>query len=238
MNQPPASSQLAAATHRDYALSSDFARLCLPGKFADKTRKLAYVDSICLAFLVIGLAGIKQQQVIEKLLSPPTDSLPVIFVPPDEPLTQPDTPHKPEEPQDTTIETPQVVTVAAPSAVGVAFAVPVEGPVVIARSPQFASPPPTKPRQPQMFVFGQARGTFPWPKQQDLPPELQRRVIESKLLVYLFIDSSGAPVKVEIKDSSGDVYLDRFAVQWIKRRWRGLPGETHEWLVPWEYSIK
>ena len=240
MSQTSASSQSGAFERRDYALSSDLAKLCLPDTFEDKSRKLAYVDSICLAFLIIGLAGVKQQQVKERPLTPPADTAPVIYTPPEEPKPQPETPpDKPAELQETSVETPQVVTVVAPSAVGVAFAVPVEGPVVVAKSPRFASPPPaSKPRQPHVFIPGEAKGTFPWPTQRDLPPELARRAIETKFLVRVLVDPSGIPAKVEIKDSSGDVILDRFAVQWIKRHWHWFSGEIPEWDVPWEFAIK
>src|SRR2546421_5176740 len=132
----------AAAAH-DYALSSDLARLSLPAEYIDSYRNLAWTNSICFLFLVIGLIGLKAPRVIQKPLIQVADSAPVIFTPPEEqpkpePEQQPDEP----APQDAPVETPQVVTVVAPADAPVAFSVPVQGAVVVAREARLATPPP------------------------------------------------------------------------------------------------
>src|ERR1051325_1977255 len=138
----------ASATH-DYALSSDLAKLSLPAEYIDSYRNLAWTNSICFLFLVIGLIGLKAPRVVQKPLIEITESAPVIFTPPEdqpkpEPQVQPDEP----APQDAPVETPQVVTVAAPADAQVAFAVPVQGAVVVAKEARLATPPPPVTRPP------------------------------------------------------------------------------------------
>src|SRR5262249_58719017 len=86
----------AGASH-DYALSTDLARLSLPAEYVDSYRNLAWTNSICFLFLVIGLIGLKAPRVIHKPLVEVTESAPVIFTPHDaQPTPEPDI--KPDEP--------------------------------------------------------------------------------------------------------------------------------------------
>src|SRR5215475_2712096 len=112
----PAGSSVASASSagggaHDYALSSDLAKLSLPSEYADSYRNLAWTNSICFLFLVIGLIGLKAPRVVHKALVQVTESAPVIFTPPEqeqpkaEPEQQPDEP----APQDAPVDTPQVV---------------------------------------------------------------------------------------------------------------------------------
>src|ERR1043166_10122678 len=139
-----------------HGLSSDLAKLSLPVAFRDEYRKLAWANSICFLFLVIGLIGIKARPIVVKPITPPVEAVPVIFVPPQEQpkeepeQTQPDEARPTEE-----VVTPQVVTVVAPDAAKVAFAVPVKGPVAVAESVRLATPPPpaAAPQPPQPTAF-------------------------------------------------------------------------------------
>src|SRR5438552_18320923 len=75
-----------------YALSSDLARLCLPAEFKDSYRKLAWVNSICFLFLVIGLLGLKAPRVVQRPLTQVEEPVPVVFTPPEQqPKMQPET---------------------------------------------------------------------------------------------------------------------------------------------------
>jgi len=47
-------------------LKSELARFCLPAATQDATRKLAWANSICIFFLLIGLVGAKLGQVEQK----------------------------------------------------------------------------------------------------------------------------------------------------------------------------
>src|SRR5215475_767046 len=144
----PAGSSVASASSagggaHDYALSSDLAKLSLPAEYIDSYRNLAWTNSICFLFLVIGLIGLKAPKVLHKPLIQVTDSAPVIFTPPeDQPKPEPDVQPDEPAPLDAPVETPQIVTVAAPADAAVAFAVPVQGAVAVAKEARFATPPP------------------------------------------------------------------------------------------------
>src|SRR6267378_694367 len=138
-----------ASSSRDYRLSDDLARLCLPAEYKDSYRKLAYVNSICLLFLIIGLIGIKSPRVITRPLSEVQEPIAVEFTPPEQ-QPQPEQPKQDEEPppQDTPVDTPQVApVVAVVESPAVAFSVPVQGAVTIAKEVRYAAPPPPSTQQ-------------------------------------------------------------------------------------------
>ena len=126
----------AFAARRDgYQLSDDLARLCLPSEFKDSFRVLAWVDSICFLFLLIGFVGLRPPKIIERPISTPQEVVPVVFAPPEEqakpqPVVKEEQPQ--EEQQEAPIEAPPIPTVVAANTPNVAFAIPVEGPVVLA----------------------------------------------------------------------------------------------------------
>ena len=220
------SSPVSLAGSRDYQLSDGLARLCLPAEFRDSYRRLAWVDSICFLFLVIGLIGLRAPRIVERPLTPPPENVPVVFTPPEE--------------QQQTVETPQIPTVVAANAPNVAFAVPVEGAVVLA--PVNRAPPPpmvTKapPAQPKTFVPGKGEGgTFPWPT--SYPREAMDQRLQGTVMLYVVVDQNGSPTQVDIKDSSRHYVLDRFAQQWVKTHWRWLPGETRYFYVPFQFNLQ
>jgi hypothetical protein len=123
-------SSASAASPHHYALSSDLARLSLPQEYKDASRRLAWVNSICCAFLLIGIVGLKPTQVRIKPLTEVTDIVPVIITPPEEPPkpVTPEQPPEPDQPTETTPDAPVVATVVAANPAAAAFAVPVEGP--------------------------------------------------------------------------------------------------------------
>src|SRR5437879_6873499 len=227
----------------DYQLSDELARLCLTLELRDSYRKLAWVDSVCILFLVIGLVCLRPPRIIEKPLTPPAEIVPVVFTPPEEqPKPQPSVNQEQpkEETQETPVETPQIPTVVAANAPNVAFAVPVEGTVVLA--PVNRAPPPpmvTKapPAQPKTFVPGKGEGgTFPWPT--SYPREAMDQRLQGTVMLYVVVDQNGSPTQVDIKESSRHYVLDRFAQQWVKTHWRWLPGETRYFYVPFQFNLQ
>src|SRR5947208_17070745 len=99
-----------------YRLSDDLARLCLPSEFRDSYRALAWVDSICFLFLLIGLIGLRPPKILEKPVIGPPEAVPAIFTPPEEqpktePIVQQEQPQQ--EQQETIVETPPIPTVVA-----------------------------------------------------------------------------------------------------------------------------
>ncbi len=225
-----------------YQLSDDLARLCLPTEFKDSYRRIAWVDSICALFLIIGLIGLRPPRIVEKPITPPPEIVPVIFTPPEEqPKPQPQTkpPEEPQETQEAPVEAPPIPTVVAANTPNVAFAVPVEGPVALAPMSRAAPPPPITQvaPQPKKFVPGQGEGgTFPWPT--SYPREAREQRLQGTVMLSVVVDQQGLPTQVDIKESSRHFVLDRFAVQWVKNHWRWLPGETRYYYVPFQFNLQ
>lgn len=223
-------------------LHSDLARLCLPQAMEDATRKLAYANSICLLFLLIGLIGIKPPHIERADGNQQADVVPVSFTPPGErpPAGLP-------KPADETqisappAEVPQVAPVVAASSANVAFAVPVAGPVVVASTPQFiggapASPPKSGKRNVREFSAGaETGGQFPSPT---YPREDLQARHEGRVLLNVVINADGTFGEISIQDSCGYSSLDRHALNWVKRHWHFPPGAVRYYLVPIQFQIR
>jgi protein TonB len=229
----------AGGSHR-YALSSDLAKLSLPAEYVDSYRNLAWTNSICVLFLVIGLIGLRPPKVVHKPLIEVTEAAPVIFTPPEdqpkpEPEVQPDEP----APQDAPIETPQVVTVAAPADAAVAFAVPVQGAVVVAKEARLASPPPPvthAPAGPTKFdPNANDGGSYP-------PPEYPREALVHQFqgitTIEFKVDEAGRLVSAKVQKSSGYSILDDAALSILKNRWRFPPGERRWHVKDFVFQLK
>jgi TonB family protein len=230
-----------AGVSHEYALSSDLARLSLPAEYVDSYRNLAWTNSICFLFLVIGLVGLKAPRVIHKPLIEVTESAPVIFTPPEdqpkpEPEVQPDEP----APQDAPVETPQVVTVAAPADATVAFAVPVQGAVALAKEVRFASPPPPvtqAPAGPTKFnPNANDGGRYPGPK---YPTLAEAHQYQGTVTLEILVDEFGKITSVKVRKTSGYSILDDAALKVVKDSWRFPPtGAPRDLLWDCIYQLQ
>src|SRR5207248_9739546 len=105
---PTAVSAFNAAAGQSYQLNDALARLCLPQEYRDSYRTLAWVNSICFLFLVVGLVGLRPPKVVQKPLSEAVEPVPVVFTQPEEPpKAEPEIKPDEEQPQDTPTEAPQ-----------------------------------------------------------------------------------------------------------------------------------
>lgn len=231
---------------------SDLIELCFPksAPVSDEIRRLAYANSICMVFLVLAIVGIKTPIFF---IPPPAKvepTIPVVFEPPPEQqqqqlaVLQPN-PDLTEPNLDPIQETPQVVNVVAADSSQVAFAIPVEGPVLL-KPAAFAAPPPRTlpapavavdpgPPQPVEFSSGtQDGGFYPEPEYPKLA--LQRRV-EGRVMLYVVVDEAGMARSVEVRDSSGSTLLDKPAVEIVKRKWHWPPGKERHYLIPFRFEI-
>ena len=213
-----------------YALHSDLAQFCLPAANRDVYRKLAYVNSICSLFVLIGLAGINPPVLEQKTPEPVQQFIPVEIVqPPEPPKTEPQPQEEKPEPQpDTPVVMPQVATVVAADPTKVNFAVPVEGPVVFAPAKFAQAPPPAPPKPAARTVVkmtGAEGGTFPQPT---YPPAALAQRQQGTVTIVMTVDPDGSVQSVEIKKSSGYITLDRHVTQWVKNRYKFLPVTTNE----------
>jgi periplasmic protein TonB len=228
---------------RGYELTSDLAKLCLPATFRDENKKLAWANSVCLLFLLIGLAGLRPPKVAYQEPAGRIDIVPVIFTPPEEPpAAQPEVrADEPEPVSEAVPDAPVVASVVAADPAQVAFAVPVKGPVILAPA-RFAPPPPVEvkqepaPPKPTRFVpsAGDA-GQYPDPTYPRLA--LQQRH-QGKVMLYVVVNLNGTPVSVEVKESSGHALLDKHAADWIKTRWQWPPGAARHYYVPIIFRIR
>jgi periplasmic protein TonB len=230
---------------RHYQLSDDLAKLCLPQEWKDSYRTLAWVNSVCALFLLVGLVGLKAPRVIIRPLSEVTDVVPVIFTPPDEP-PPPTTEIKPDEmdetPTDAPVETPQVVTiVAAADPTAVAFAVPVPGAVAIAPRAQLATPPPpvNAPPPPKPVQFNpnaaSGQGSFPPP---EYPASAQRNRYQGTVIIDIKVEPSGDISAATVFKSSGFTMLDDAALQVVQKRWRFTPGQQRWFQWPCMFKMQ
>lgn len=231
-----------------YAATSDLSRLCLPQEYKDSNRRLAWVNSICCLFLIIGMVGLKPPPVIIRELTEITEVVPIIITPPEEPPPPPKAEDEP-PPEETTTETapdiPVVATVVAANASAVAFAVPVEGPVVLAPV-RFAPPPPpvTKapPKEPNQRVALTA-AEEDWggaSSQPEYPGMALRNGYQGKVLLEITFDASGAVQLVKIAKSSGHTILDNAAAEKVRRhlRLRVPPGESRVFTKEFTFRLQ
>ena len=247
MSEPSAQTQfLGAATlesrAQDYQLSDDLARLCLPQEYKDSYRRLAWVNSICFLFLVVGLVGLKPPKVIHRPLTEVTEMMPVMLPPPEEqPKVEPEVkPDEPDQPQNTPEEAPQVMTVvAAADSPSVAFSVPVQGAVAIAREVHLATPPPPAAKAPptaMKFNPGVADGgNHPPPA---YPGIALRNHYQGTVTIEFVVDPTGKVIAAQVQRSSGFPVLDEAALDAVKNRWSFPPGSERLYYWPCQFQLQ
>lgn len=227
-----ANPQTLGSREHDYALQSDLARMCLPSQFRDAGhRRLAWVNSICFLFLLVGLVGLKAPKVVTRPLSKIEEPVPVVMTPPPEqPKPEEIKTEQPQE-QETPEEAPQVATVvAAANPAAVSFAVPVQGAVAVAEA-RFATPPPppnyTPPKPTYFNPAAESGGSFPQP---EYPAYAIRNRYQGSAWIELKVNEQGQITSVTVQRTSGYSILDEAAVNVVKNRWRFRPGKPR-WLL-------
>jgi outer membrane biosynthesis protein TonB len=236
MNPAPAHAPVSFGGAHDpatpqYTLTSDIAQFCLPAFSRDASRRLAYVNSICFMFLVIGIIGFREPKIVERQLPPVVDIVPVVYTPPPEqPKPEPQTvQEEPEVKPDTTVDMPQIATVVATDPTQARFAVPVEGPVVFAPAKFAQAPPPSPPKTTTSSVIrftGTDGGTYP---KSDYPAwaRIQGQVQEASGTLLISVNPDGTVSSVEIKEYSGSNRLARYAADWVKKRFKFPPVDNN-----------
>jgi protein TonB len=216
-------------------------RLCLPQEFKDSYHTLAWVNSICLLFLVVGLIGLRPPKVIHKPLSEVVESVPVDFTQPEEPSkTEPEVKPDEEQPQDTPTKTPQVVRVVrVADSSAVAFAVPVQGALAVAQEARLATPPPptnqAPPRAVQFNPNTAGGGSFPDPK---YPALARRNQYQGTVIIEFMVDESGTLTSVKVQKSSDFLVLDEEALDTVKNRWHFIAGKPGYFFKPFTFRLQ
>lgn len=224
--------------------SSELSKLCLPQTYKDSNRLLAWVNSICFLFLVIGAVGFNPPKTHIRPLSELNESIPIIIAPPEE--TPPPPTEQPPEPQPSTEATPDapvVATVVAADASTVAFAVPVEGPVVLAPT-RFAAPPPQNLKAPsnaRPVALGAAEEDWGGSSNQpDYPGVAVRNGYQGTVALEITFDPAGAVLSTRVLKSSGYNSLDNAAMEKVKKnlRLRVAPGEVRVFTKDFTFRLR
>jgi periplasmic protein TonB len=222
-----------------YPLKSELARLSLHATERETGGKLAWVNSICILFLLIGIFGSRPGRASLKPLSPLEVAVPAIVepVPPPPQTRAEEQQHEPSENEKP--DTPQVVVVT-PDAPNINFAVPTIGNVVVASA--IAKAPPLHPLQapaplkqaPSRLETTGSGGERPQPPYPKIALEQGQ---QGKVTLLLSADEAGNIFSVEVKESSGFPILDRSAVDFVKRHWT-VPKGVRLAEVPINYRLK
>jgi periplasmic protein TonB len=202
-------------TSSGYELKDELARLCLSTARREPERKLAWVNSVCILFLLIGILGARQGVISIKPVPPIRQEVPVVVQPtvlPPQPVAP-----KPEQPQQN--NQPRVL-VALPNAPNVNFGVPTAGTLVTDAA--LASAPQVAPVRVGSLSNTGAGGERPEPP---YPPIAMQTGEQGTVVLVLSGDDAGDVISVDVKASSGFPLLDRATVDFIKRHWR-LPTDT------------
>jgi len=211
-------------------LKSELARLCLPAPHAHNERNLAWANSICLLFLIIGLAGFRPAPPPAIVIRPLEEPAPVMLESPPPPPSNPVELNQDNNPLDKPdIPQPKVlVTLPSPA---ILFASPTDNGTLVApkeyRVPtetklvQQAPPPPEKPAPPSRLESTGQGGDRPAPPYPTMAEQLgQQGTVE----LLLTADEAGVIISAEVKESSGSSILDRASVEFVKRHWTVSPG--------------
>jgi len=242
-----------------YALRSELAQFCFPAAHRDDQRKLAWVDSLCLGFLIIGAVGLKPPAPVVRTVVPIEEPMTTIVEPP--PPSQPQElapAETTEEISDQPPDTPQVVAVSLPSP-SFNFSVPTRGNLIVPAA--MASAPPARPMQALTQAVAKPAAVSvlrPQGKGSDRPDPpfpyalisngavgtraeiKQRGTLERNTLWLLaVVETNGTLSSLTVDESSGFSQLDQHTMDWVKRRWT-FPRETvtQSYRIPFGYNVE
>ena len=208
-------------------LHSELARFCLPASRREANSKLAWTNSICLFFLIIGLLGGKNAPMQIKLPAAREELVATIL----EPTSPAPTSTSQEPPKDEPTEqdksaVPQAVVVTLDSP-AINFSVPTIGNLVVPNA--IAQAPPLNPVRTMAVVrpvptllnnTGQG-GDRPMPPYPKMALESAQ---QGTVILKMTADEAGLLVAVEVKETSGYPILDRSSVDYVKKHWTVPPG--------------
>ena len=194
---------------------------CFDADDVAANRWLAWINSICLAFLLIGLAGFRPRPVVvEKKTLPAEEAVATVI----EPAVQavqtiaPDSGSAPSDAPAGGVAVP--VTLNSPS---IAFSVPTIGNILV--SARLAEAPPAQPlqaRSPAPTIRHETAtvtgtgGSRPAPV---YPWEALRAHEQGTVVLLIEVEAAGKVAAVMVKESSGSRRLDQAAVETVKRFW-------------------
>jgi len=212
-------------TELSYELVSELTRSALYAAERDPNRKLAWVNSICILVLLIGIFGSKPASIRNKPLPPLEQVSAVIVEPlPPPPQTQPEQQNQEQNNQEQ-VDTPQVVVVT-PDAPSISFSVPTIGnlvvPNAVAQAPPVAPLKQVAPLRTQPTVLNPTGNGGDRP-QPPYPKIALEQAQQGSVTLRMTVDDAGLISTIEIVQSSGFPILDRSAMDFVKRHWTVPP---------------
>jgi protein TonB len=204
-----------------YSLESELARVSLHATDRDPDHKLAWVNSICILFLFIGIVGSKPVSIRIKPLPPAAVVSAAIVEPLPPPPQAASEQTSPEPSNEETPDTPQVVAVTPPSP-NISFAVPTIGnlvvPAVLAKAPPLAPLKRVAPLRTQPMVLNSTGGSGERP-QPPYPQIALEQGQQGSVKLRMTVDDAGLIKTIEIAQSSGSAVLDHSALEFVRRHW-------------------
>jgi protein TonB len=201
-------------TSSAYELKNELARYSLASKGGDGNLKLAWVNSVCVLFLIIGIVGARRGVISIKTLPPIREVVPVVVIPVTLPPQKAVQPKKEQSQQ----QNQPRVFVALPNTPNVNFSVPTIGNIVAPG--QMAPAPPLNPMQPQEQIASVGNtGTGGERPQPPYPQLAMQNGEQGTIVLLLSTDASGNVVTVDVKRSSGFPFLDQETVAFVKNHW-------------------
>jgi TonB family protein len=200
-----------------YELKDELAWLCLPSASRDVNLKLAWVNSVCILFLLIGIAGARRGIISIKPVPPIRVEVPVVVLP----AVLPPQAIAPKPEQAEPKNQPQVLVVL-PTAPNINFGVPTVGKLVADLALAAAPQPQAIPLHIGSLNTTGTGGERPEPPYPKIALESGQ---QGTVVLSLTGDDAGNVVSADVKTSSGFPVLDRATVGFIKHHWR-LPTDT------------
>jgi TonB family protein len=206
-----------------YELKDELARLCLPAANRDSSQRLAWINSVCILFLIVGIFGARRGLISIKPAPPLEQIIPVVI----EPMILPpqETTEKKETDEDK--NDPPQVAVVIPQTPNINFSVPTIGSLIVPAN--LAAAPPLEPMRTAAQI-GSLNNTGSGGERPVPPyPLIAKQTGEQGTVVLLLGgDAAGNIVSVDLKESSAFPILDRATVDFIKRRWHLPPGTGNQ----------
>lgn len=227
-------------------MASDLSKLCLPSEYQDANRRLAWANSICLLFLAVGLAGLKPPPVHLRPMTDVTEVVPIVIIQPEDTPPPPTTEPQPEPEPTTEVapDQPVVATVVAANPSAAAFAVPVQGPVILAPARLAAPPPANLNRQTtssKPVALQSSEEDWGGSSNQPMYPSIaQRSGYQGTVSLEIAFDPAGAVLSVKLLKSSGYSSLDNAAIEKVKKNLhlRMPPGEVRVFTKEFTFRLR
>ena len=215
-----------------YELRDELARLSLPAASREVNLKLAWVNSICLLFLLIGIIGARRGLIAIKPAPPLEEIVPVVL----EPITLPSQETTEKKDADENTEDAPRVAVVIPQSPDVSFSVPTIGSLVVPAS--LAAAPPLEPLRTAADVNSvSSTGAGGERPQPPYPKIALEEGMQGTMLLVLGGDAAGNVISVDVKEASGFQLLDRSTAEFIKHRWH-LPAGAGNQLFQTRITYK